>query len=115
MSEIFKDKETKIDEQNALRPAFTFDLQKYKSSSSIKDAIIIIGAPFINPLKNDKIIISPTIFSDNKIFYEFDIKDIITWEEIDKIVNPKGSTITLIKLFIKKGTIGIRYEPVLFQ
>ncbi len=115
MSEIYKDEDINIDDQNALRPAFSFDLQKYKKSDSINDAIIIVGAPFINPVKTDKIVISQAIFSENKIFYEFDIKDVITWEEIDKIVNSKGTTITLIKLYIKKGSIGIRYEPVLFQ
>jgi len=115
MSEVYKDEEISLNDQNTLRPAFNFDLQKYKSTSSIKDSIIIIGAPFVNPLKNDKIVISPAIFSENKIFYEFDIKDVITWEELDKIVNSKGSTITLIKLYIKRGTIGIRYEPILFQ
>lgn len=115
MSEIHDNEEKVLKDQNALRPAFNFDLQKYKKSDSINDAIVIVGAPFINPIKSDKIVISPAIFTDNKIFYEFDIKDIITWEEIDKIVNSRGSTITLIKLYIKKGTIGIRYEPVLFN
>lgn len=113
MSEIYY--EEKINEQNALRPALSFELQKYKSSNSVNDAIIIVGAPFINPLKKDKIVISTSIFSENKIFYEFDLKDVITWEELDKVVNSKGTTITLIKLFIKKGTIGIRYEPIIFQ
>ncbi|MCR4422363.1 MAG: hypothetical protein NUV32_07835 [Exilispira sp.] len=115
MSEIYKDEGVSVHDQNALRPAFSFDLQKYKTNNSINDALIIVGAPFISPIKKDKIVISPTLFSENKIFYEFDMKDIITWEEIDKIVNSKGTTITLIKLYIKKGTIGIRYEPVLFQ
>lgn len=115
MSEIYHEEKINMNDQNALRPAFSFELQKYKSSNSINDSVIIVGAPFINPVKSDKIIISPSIFSETKIFYEFDIKDVITWEEIDKIVNSKGTTITLIKLYVKKGTIGIRYEPVLFQ
>ncbi|HPC38994.1 MAG TPA: hypothetical protein PLF21_06750 [Exilispira sp.] len=115
MSEIYREEEIAFHDQNALKPAFSFDLQKYKTTNSINDSVVIVGTPFISPTKKDKIVISPTLFSDNKIFYEFDIKDVITWEELDKIVNSNGTAITLIKLYIKKGTVGLKYEPILFK
>jgi inorganic pyrophosphatase len=110
-----KDKESSENETNALLPFHSSELMKFKSDETTKDAVIFYGVPFKNPLKKDKIVISPTMFSTSSIFYEFGINDIITWDEVEKIVNPSGTSLTLIKLYVRRGSVAIRYEPVLIE
>ncbi len=87
------------------------DLQQYDFEEAARNAICFIGTPFKNPSRKDKVVLTPSAFGLNKVFYEFDVKDVVKWEEIDKIVDNKGNTLPVIKLYIKKNSNALKYEP----
>lgn len=86
------------------------DIKLYNIDEAASNSICLIGTPFKNPNIQDKIFISNLFFSETNVFYEFDFKDILKFEEIDTIVNKDGSTYSLYKIWIKKGAKGIKHE-----
>jgi len=50
-------------------------------------------------------------FSDDKLFYEFPVSSISFIEEIGTITSVDGRSAQKLRLWIKKGTVGLKYSP----
>ena len=61
-----------------------------------------------HPYELEKIILMTEVFSQNATFYEFSNDDIGFVEKLPNIVNSEGDDISMVMLWIKKGSIGIR-------
>ncbi|MCX8059174.1 MAG: hypothetical protein N3A58_07150 [Spirochaetes bacterium] len=96
--------------ENLLESIKFKDLKAYDVNEATVNSVCFIGTPFKNPTIQDKIFISNLFFSDMNTFFEFDIKDIIKFEEIDTIVNKDGNSYSLYKIWVRKGAKGIKHE-----
>ncbi|MBN2736681.1 MAG: hypothetical protein JXR70_06840 [Spirochaetales bacterium] len=91
-----------------------FDIVKYSEHSNYsKDNVAFSGAPQKHPYDKNKIILVADPFSTHTIFYEFKLNDIAHVDELSSLVSESGESLKMVKLWVKKGTIGLRYEPFL--
>ena len=61
-----------------------------------------------HPHDPEKIILMAEVFSNNTTFYEFKSDDIGFAEKLPNIVNTSGEDISMVMLWVKKGSVGIR-------
>ena len=65
--------------------------------------------------KDRKIILLSDPFSEKKFFYEFPVESIGLVEELGTISSDDGKNALQIRLWIKKGTIYLKYEPFIVE
>ncbi|RKX89712.1 MAG: hypothetical protein DRP59_10710 [Spirochaetes bacterium] len=89
-----------------------YDIVKYDGTENfIEKAVSFKGSPRKHPYDTEKIILIVNPFSSDTFFYEFLIKDIIHYDELPKMVTESGETLSIVRLWVLKGTIGMKYTP----
>ncbi len=89
-----------------------FDIIKYSPRPDLaKDNVSFTGAPRKHPYDPKRILLISDPFSSNTIVFEFMITDISHIEEISHIVSEVGEGLHLVRIWVKKGSLGIKYEP----
>ena len=87
-----------------------FEIQAYKRARNIKDLIKthvpFSGAPQRHPYEPDKVVLIPDPFSTHTIYYEFHTEDISFIE---------GNTISMVRIWVGKGSIGLRCSPFIVE
>jgi hypothetical protein len=61
----------------------------------------------------EKLILISDPFSAQTAFYEFRLEDVRHVEELPSLVTESGESLTMVRLWVKKGALGLRYEPFL--
>ena len=90
--------------------------QKPKDFKTLKKTHVpFSGSPQRHPYDADKIILIADPFSSNTIYYEFKSKNIDYLEELSNVVDIKGKTITMVRIWVKKLSIGVRCAPFLVE
>lgn len=97
---------------NFLTQAKKLDLIKYQQPID-RDQIKLTHVAFSGSLRQhphvpEKVILLTEIFSSNTTFYEFSNEDISFAEKLPNIVNSSGKDVSMVMLWVKKGSIGIR-------
>jgi inorganic pyrophosphatase len=96
-----------------------FEIQAYerpKDFRILKEThVSFSGAPRKHPYDSDWVVLIVDPFSTGTFYYEFRTDDIAYAEELPSIVNLEGKTITMIRLWIKKGSIGVRSTPFIVE
>ena len=97
---------------NFLTQAKKLDLIKYQQPID-RDQIKLTHVAFSGSLRQhphdpEKVILLTEIFSSNTTFYEFSHEDISFAEKLPNIVNSSGKDVSMVMLWVKKGSIGIR-------
>lgn len=93
-----------------------YDIIKYSSNADYsQENVAFSGMPRKHPYDPKKIILISDPLSANTIFYEFKLKDISHAEEISNIVSESGKGIKMVKVWVKKGCLALRYEPFIVQ
>ena len=104
---------------NYLQETKKFEIQTYekpKDFSMLRDShIAFSGAPRKHPYDPDKVILIVDPYSTNTFYYEFRADDIAYVEELPSMVNLEGKSITMVRLWIKKMSIGVRCTPFIVQ
>ncbi len=104
---------------NYLQETKKFEIQTYekpKDFSMLRDShIAFSGAPRKHPYDPDKVILIVDPYSTNTFYYEFRAGDIAYVEELPSMVNLEGKSITMVRLWIKKMSIGVRCTPFIVQ
>jgi len=104
---------------NYLQETKNFEIQTYekpKDFSVLRDShIAFSGAPRKHPYDPDKVILIVDPYSTNTFYYEFRADDIAYVEELPSMVNLEGKSITMVRLWIKKMSIGVRCTPFIVQ
>ena len=104
---------------NYLQETKKFEIQTYekpKDFSMLRDShIAFTGAPRKHPYDPDKVILIVDPYSTNTFYYEFRADDIAYVEELPSMVNLEGKSITMVRLWIKKMSIGVRCTPFIVQ
>ena len=92
------------------------EITKYSSHGDyVKNNVAFTGAPKKHPYDKDKIILITDPFSSHTMFYEFNITDIVHIDELPRMVSESGDSLQIVRIWVKKGSLGIRYEPFVVE
>lgn len=87
-------------------------LGKYNDPNRLlKEAIPFIGQPKQQETQPDKIYIRLNPMSSNGAFLEFKTKDVVFAENVKTVTQNDGTAFNIVKIWIRKGSIGIKMEP----
>ncbi len=99
--------------------AVKFQIQAYKKPKNIhilkETHVPFSGSPQKHPYDSDKVILVTDPFSTNTLYYEFNKDDISYLEELPNLVNLEGETITMVRVWVKKMSVGIRSSPFIVE
>ena len=96
-----------------------FQIQAYKKPKDIslmrKTHVSFSGSPKKHPYDPERVVLVADPFSTNNLFYEFTKENISYVEELPNLVNQGGETITMVRVWVKKRSIGIRCSPFIVE
>ena len=96
-----------------------FEIQTYRRPKDRKALqsthVAFSGSPQRHPYDREKIILVADPYSTHNFFYEFYKGDIAYVEELPNIVNVDGETVTMVRVWIKKMSIGMRCSPFIVE
>ena len=99
----------------SLQKAEKFEIEKYKAPKDIrslsKTHVPYTGSPQKHPLDPDQIILVPDPYNGNSPYLEFCKQDISYVEKLANIVNLEGETVTMARIWVKKGSVAIQCTP----
>ena len=92
------------------------ELVKYSTFADYsKGHVAFSGAPKKHPYDKEKIILILDPWSSHTMFYEFRIADIAHVDELPQMVTSSGESLTMVRIWVKKGSFGVRYEPFVVE
>ena len=100
-----------------LQKAVRFEIQAYRPPRKKKDLktshVAYSGAPYKHPYDSERMLLVVDPYSSNTFYYEFNTRDIAYAEEISTIVNLDEETVSIVRIWVRKKSIGIRCSPFL--
>lgn len=105
--------------ENYPQEAVKFQIQAYKTPNNLqllkKTHVAFSGSPRKHPYDSDRVILVVDPFSTNYLYYEFNKNDISYVEELPNIVDLDGETVTMVRVWVKKMSMGIRCSPFIVE
>ena len=106
-------------DESVLNNGEKFEIQAYKRPQNIKDLIRthvpFSGAPQRHLSVPEKVVLIPDPFSTHTFYYEFEAEDISFIEELPSLVDIEGKTISMARIWLKKGSIALRCSPFVVE
>ena len=106
-------------ETGYLKEAEKFEIQAYQRPKDLKtlreNHVAFSGSPKRHPYDSEKVVLVADPYSTQNIYYEFNKIDIYHVEELPNIVNLEGETVTMVRIWIKKMSIGLRCSPFVVE
>ena len=100
---------------NVLQKAVSLELQSYRKASSAGDIkkthLAFTGTPYQDTTRPGVVILVADPFNAHTFYYEFQASDIGMAEELPSVVNIDDETVKTVRLWIKKGAVGVRCDP----
>jgi len=92
-----------------------FDIVKYGTHDPL-DAIAFIGTLRKHPYDQDKCLLltarqEKLHWLEEGVIIEFRLSDLIAADELPSPVNEQGAARSLIRIWVRRGAIAMRYEP----
>jgi hypothetical protein len=88
------------------------DITRYHARVDLeKDAVPFVATPRKHPYDDEKVLLVQDPFGTNTMFYEFTLDDIIQVEDMPSVGTDTGKTVKMARFWIRKGSLGLRYEP----
>jgi len=98
-----------------LQTAQKFEIEVYRRARDRKKMaqthVAFSGSPQKHPFDADKVILIADPFSGNTFYYEFNTEAIGYVEELPSIVTLDDQTLPMVRIWVHKGSIGIRCTP----
>ena len=90
-----------------------FEIQTYTNIKNMDRSIHtpFSGSPKKHPYDKSLVILVADPFTDNTFYYEFRGKDITCAEELASITNINGESIPMVRIWVKKQSVGIQCTP----
>lgn len=89
-----------------------FEIEAYKKPKHfhelIKTHVPFSGSPRRHPYDPEKVILFTDPYSTHTAYYEFNACDISFLEELPSLVNVEGKAILMVRLWVKKLSLGLR-------
>lgn len=91
-------------------------LQKYTEPNKLStEAVPFIGQPKQQESEPDKIYLRLNPLSSNGAILEFKTVDIVYAENVKTVSQKDGGAFQIVKIWIRKGSVGIKLEPFSVQ
>ena len=87
-----------------------YELQADKSEAP-QDALAFTGSPRKHPYDDGKIVLLSEQSGGDSAIYEFKVSDIVGAQDLPSPVTEAGESYRIVRLWIRRGAVGIRYEP----
>jgi len=99
--------------KNFLELKDAFELEKYVRNMDFdkKRCCTFYGSPKKHPYGEERIILVADPFGEHTFYYDFKLKDILSIEEQPRITSPAGDSVSMVRLWVKKGSIGLQCTP----
>ncbi len=102
-----------------LQEAKKLEVESYKSPSKIKNLrkthVPFTGSPQQHPYDSERVILVADPYSSNTLYYEFRTADISFVEELPNIATLDGETVTMVRIWVTKKSIGVRSSPFVVE
>ena len=85
-------------------------ITKYTKGQA-KDGVPFEGFPRVHPSDKSKLIIVNDPLGDAPAVLEFNLEDILFVEETPSAVTEAGEGVPMVKLWIRRGAVGVKLEP----
>lgn len=99
----------------SLQKAEKFEIEKYQTPKDIrslsKTHVPYSGSPQKHPMDPEQIILIPDPYNEKSPYLEFSKKDITYVEKLANIVNLAGETVTMARIWVRKGSLAIQCVP----
>lgn len=99
----------------SLQKAEKFEVEKYTAPKDVrslaKTHVPYSGSPQKHPLDPEQIILIPDPYINNSPYLEFCKSDISHVEKLANIVNLDGETVTMVRIWVQKGSVAIQCTP----
>ena len=99
----------------SLQKAGTFEIEKYSAPTDArslsKTHLPFTGSPQKHPRDPEQIVLIPDPYSNVSPYLEFARKDITHVEKLANMVNMEGETVTMARIWVKKGSLAIQCTP----
>jgi hypothetical protein len=76
-----------------------------------KDGVPFTGCPRVHPSDKTKLILVKDPLGNEPKVLEFDLEDILFVEEISSAVTEAGESVPMVKLWVRRGAVGVILEP----
>ena len=76
-----------------------------------KNGVAFTGYPRMNPIDKNKLILIYDPLGANPMVMEFDLGDVLYVEELHSAVTESGEGVPLIKIWVRRGALGVLLEP----
>lgn len=87
-----------------------YEIQAYKSDPP-QDALAFTGSPRKHPYDDGKVILIVEPKDGDSAIYEFKASDVVGAQDLPSPVTEAGESYRIVRLWIRRGSIGIKYEP----
>lgn len=92
-----------------------FEIEAYKKPKHFHDLfkthVPFAGSPQRHPFDSEKVVLFTDPYSSHTAYYEFNACDISYLEELPSIVDLDGKVILMVRLWVKKLSLGLRCTP----
>ena len=96
-----------------------FEIEAYKRPKNLKEMkkthVPFSGSPLKHPYDPERVVLVADPYSSHPFYYEFKSADISFVEELPNVVNLEGKTMTLVRIWVKKMSLGILCSPFLVE
>jgi len=73
--------------------------------------VAFVGTLRKHPYDEDKCLLISNPGESEPAIYEFKVADIVAAEELASPVDPDGTSRNLARLWVRRGSLGVRFEP----
>lgn len=98
-----------------LQETMKFEVQTFRHPGNLNQLrrthVSFSGSPRKHPHDDQKVILVVDPCSRNTFYYELSREDIAFVEELPNIVNDADETITVVRVWVRKGSIAVRCTP----
>ncbi len=99
-----------------LEKAKKLELEAYKKFPDLTlNHVAFTGAPQKHPHDDDKIVLIVDPFSTHTFYYEFNTVDIEGVEMLPSLVTLDGESITMVRVWVQKGSVGVKSFPFVVE
>ncbi len=104
---------------NFPQEAKKFEIQAYERPKDLRELkkthVSFSGTPLRHPTDSEKLILVADPESRNTFYFEFITNDISYMEELPNIVSLDGDTIPMVRIWVKKKSVGLRCTPFIVE
>jgi inorganic pyrophosphatase len=104
---------------HGLQETTKFEIETYRRPKNLKELrkthVPFSGSPLKHPYDPEKVVLVGDPYSSHPFYYEFKSSDISYLEELPSIVDVEGKTVTMVRFWVKKMSLGILCSPFVVE